>query len=92
MDSSRPNLVSLSGSSDQPLAIHVWPVLISEAAFPHLRIHLHQLLLNNTHHLLQFCASLHVPVVDGRVDDSGVEPDLEVKSQKLKVSPRLHIE
>ena len=39
------NLVSLSGSSDQPLAIHVWPVLISVLAFPHLQqqhqIHLH---------------------------------------------------
>ena len=37
MDSSQPNLVSLSGSSDQPLAIHVWPVLISIPAFPHLQ-------------------------------------------------------
>ena len=43
MDTSQSNLVSLSGSSDQPLAIHVWPVLISVAAFPHLRIHLHQI-------------------------------------------------
>ena len=45
MDTSQPNLVSLSGSSDQPLAIHVWPVLISVAAFPHLRTHLHKILL-----------------------------------------------
>ena len=44
MDTSQPNLVSLSGSCDQPLAIHVWPVLISIAALPHLAsivIHLH---------------------------------------------------
>ena len=33
----QPNLVSLSGCRDQPLAIHVWPVLISVLAFPHLQ-------------------------------------------------------
>ena len=74
------DLVSLSGSSDQPLAIHVWPVLISGAAFSHLHIRLHIHPSTKTHQVLQFCASLHVPVVDRRVDDSRVEPDLRVKA------------